>query len=120
MVSYRTAITGSCTNPFRTSDHRRCGEHNHTITIPTREARTRLLIRRLLLHVLAVPSVRQSNGKQNKNYTVAARSAWIFMTNRPPRQNIWHCDPRIIDPIMSSSCDDPPFYWGTPVIGNGF
>ncbi|GBL93169.1 hypothetical protein AVEN_42630-1 [Araneus ventricosus] len=37
----------------------------------------------------------------------------VFMNNRLPRQIIGHCGPRIIAPITSGSCDDPPFYRGT-------
>ncbi|GBL79897.1 hypothetical protein AVEN_28950-1 [Araneus ventricosus] len=37
------------------SHHRGCGKHSHTtITIPTREARTRLLIQWLIIYVLVV------------------------------------------------------------------
>ncbi|GBO33715.1 hypothetical protein AVEN_180069-1, partial [Araneus ventricosus] len=51
-------ITNPCTNPFRRryDPSSGCGRHNHaTSTIPTSEARPRLLMRRLLTQLPLSP-----------------------------------------------------------------
>ncbi|GBN25252.1 hypothetical protein AVEN_263791-1, partial [Araneus ventricosus] len=85
------------------------GNSTPTIIVPPGEVRPCLHIRRLLTHELPVIT----------RIPPPCLIIWVYMKNRPTRQNIGHCGPGMTASITSGSCDDPRFTWVRPVFGDG-